>query len=405
MTPHKPIIWYDLDGVLKNFRKGVIDRFGVDVERDTYEHIWSEIMFDASFWSNLEDMEGAFDIWHQLEGYDRRILSGGCRPLEISAAGKTASVHETYGPDVPVIITDARLKQEFCRPGDILIDDKQQNVERWREAGGIGILHFDPEFTLHSIRQLGLFDGRVPDPGNFEANPSPPPRETAHLFVDSEHRAVLVEAFQPPLKPGANSRMRTVCGPVVFNPSPRNFVPESGFAEIEAVGEHVIGDAHVIAVAVDGSVLRPDGGICHFLYSGNSQTLTAADEALRRIVDEQGVDAVCNLPAERRVTVTGEWRFKNSLAHPPAPKRSVDYRERIDPWDFPSGITGSRKTVWRGDEETYLYRDDQGRNHNEDGKPAIVRRFIPTGKVVFTAHWEHGEFQFHSQPQSGLGPV
>jgi 5'(3')-deoxyribonucleotidase len=46
-------------------------------------------------------------------------------------------------------------KHVHCRPGDILIDDRDTNIHDWNTAGGIGILHHDTtvDNTLEILRR------------------------------------------------------------------------------------------------------------------------------------------------------------------------------------------------------------------------------------------------------------
>jgi hypothetical protein len=66
-------------------------------------------------------------------------------------------------PNVKVISDDADIidyinkKQEFASPNSILIDDREKNIEQWRNAGGIGVLHTDAASTIKQLKDLGLW--------------------------------------------------------------------------------------------------------------------------------------------------------------------------------------------------------------------------------------------------------
>lgn len=47
-------------------------------------------------------------------------------------------------------------KQKWCNPGDILIDDKDLNIEQWSNKGGIAI-HHEPGDFIRSIQRLRLW--------------------------------------------------------------------------------------------------------------------------------------------------------------------------------------------------------------------------------------------------------
>jgi 5'(3')-deoxyribonucleotidase len=62
---------------------------------------------------------------------------------------------ENY-PDVPVHFGPYSVdKQEHCLPGDILIDDRPDNCERWRKAGGEAIqVTKDYDLVLQETQRL-----------------------------------------------------------------------------------------------------------------------------------------------------------------------------------------------------------------------------------------------------------
>lgn len=43
-------------------------------------------------------------------------------------------------------------KQKHARPGDVLIDDRERNIEQWNAAGGTGILHISTPATLKQLK-------------------------------------------------------------------------------------------------------------------------------------------------------------------------------------------------------------------------------------------------------------
>ena len=47
-------------------------------------------------------------------------------------------------------------KQEFATPESILIDDREQNIQQWRQAGGIAIHHTSANDTIEQLKQLNL---------------------------------------------------------------------------------------------------------------------------------------------------------------------------------------------------------------------------------------------------------
>ena len=59
-------------------------------------------------------------------------------------------------PGTKLILRSAERKQEFATPQSILIDDRKDNIDRWKEAGGIGIYHTSAADTIQQLKKLGL---------------------------------------------------------------------------------------------------------------------------------------------------------------------------------------------------------------------------------------------------------
>ncbi|GMH83601.1 hypothetical protein TL16_g09651 [Triparma laevis f. inornata] len=49
-----------------------------------------------------------------------------------------------------LITCKSKLKQEFCRPGDVLIDDREDIGRRWEEAGGLFIHYKGGQYEARS---------------------------------------------------------------------------------------------------------------------------------------------------------------------------------------------------------------------------------------------------------------
>ena len=78
-----------------------------------------------------------------------------------SEDGKSQWVEKFLKPlPSEIIITPARDKKEYAvsdEAPNILIDDREKNINQWRELGGIGILHVtgDSKSTITSLKHIG----------------------------------------------------------------------------------------------------------------------------------------------------------------------------------------------------------------------------------------------------------
>ena len=59
-------------------------------------------------------------------------------------------------PGVPLLLRSAERKKDLAEPNAILIDDREDNINEWRAAKGIGILFKSAEQTINELKKLGL---------------------------------------------------------------------------------------------------------------------------------------------------------------------------------------------------------------------------------------------------------
>jgi len=150
-------IYCDMDGVLVNFIKGYFDLTGRDITGtyNTDREFWLPIdEAGLDFWVNLEWKPDGKKLWDYIKKYNPELLSSPSKQNE-SRVGKRQWVEREL-PGVHLILRSAHKKQEFANPDSILIDDRDTNVEEWRNAGGIGILHTSANDTIKQLQQLNL---------------------------------------------------------------------------------------------------------------------------------------------------------------------------------------------------------------------------------------------------------
>jgi hypothetical protein len=145
-----------MDGVLVDFDKGYKQLTGEDLsgEHRNDTNFWDPInKAGYDFWINLEWMGDGKRLWKYIEKYKPKLLSAPSRE-EVSRVAKHDWVNkELHG--VHLILRSAKHKKDFATPTSILIDDRLDNIQDWRDAGGIGIHHVN---TKHTIDQLKVLD-------------------------------------------------------------------------------------------------------------------------------------------------------------------------------------------------------------------------------------------------------
>jgi 5'(3')-deoxyribonucleotidase len=156
-----PIIYFDMDGVLADFDKAAEAVLGVSGHKFAFTHgdaeFWRRVDAVPDFFLGFDLMPGARALWNATKGRQRAILTALPKTgADNVARQKRGWVASYLGPEVTVITCLTKEKPNYCRPGDILIDDRNVNLAAWEAAGGIFIHHERVTDTLIRLGQLGL---------------------------------------------------------------------------------------------------------------------------------------------------------------------------------------------------------------------------------------------------------
>lgn len=146
-------VYVDMDGVLADFDAHHRTLFGRSRTRHTG---WSHIY--PGFFQTMPPMQDAPLLWNSIRHLGPMILTGCPRSVNAAANEKIewARAQEFIGPDVAVICTRAKKKAQFCRPGDILIDDSPEYQYLWEQAGGTWVTHVNAKQTLQKLEDIGI---------------------------------------------------------------------------------------------------------------------------------------------------------------------------------------------------------------------------------------------------------
>ena len=154
-------IYSDMDGVLTDFDKS-FEKYSKGIPPREYEKKFGKDGFwklidgegKVGFWVGMPWMEDAKQYWDYIKDYDVELLSSPSRS-ETSRLGKRLWVRNNM-PGIKLTLAQAYNKKNYAEPNHILIDDRESNIEQWREAGGIGILHTSAADTINQLKALGL---------------------------------------------------------------------------------------------------------------------------------------------------------------------------------------------------------------------------------------------------------
>ena len=149
-------IYCDMDGVLVDFDRGYKKLTGRDISGQFFSdtNFWDPINEAGyDFWINLDWMSDGKRLWKYIEKYNPELLSAPSRQNDSRVAKQDWVSKEL--PKTHLILRSAKHKKDFAGPNCILIDDRIDNIQGWRDAGGIGIHHVN---TKHTIDQLKVLD-------------------------------------------------------------------------------------------------------------------------------------------------------------------------------------------------------------------------------------------------------
>lgn len=148
-------IFVDLDSTLTDFDKQLAELLnkklvrGWDFGNDP--KIWKKIDDAGSeYWSSMSWMPDGKELWGYIKEFDPTVLTAPSRHSSCKV-GKRVWVKE-YLDNAPIIIDEKKYKH--AKKNYILIDDREKNIKKWEEAGGIGILHKDTKSTIKKLKKI-----------------------------------------------------------------------------------------------------------------------------------------------------------------------------------------------------------------------------------------------------------
>ena len=156
-------IYLDMDGVITDFDKRFTDLAGMG-PREYESSFGKEKFWDfidskekgggVGFWVGMPWMPGGPELYNRVAQHNHALLSSPSRS-ESSKLGKRLW-KKKYTPNTDLILSLAANKKNYANGDSILIDDRESNIQQWREAGGIGILYKSADQVNKELDKLGL---------------------------------------------------------------------------------------------------------------------------------------------------------------------------------------------------------------------------------------------------------
>lgn len=156
-------VYIDMDGVVADFDEYAARTLGLPPSAGIYPYDkWQKIAANPRLYRDLIKTEYADRLVEECQDL---ALTKEYEILFLTAVPKGNDVKwsfydkilwaQKYFPQIPVMFGPySKDKWRHCQPGDILIDDRQSNIDEWRAAGGIAIHHVDIDATLYELSKL-----------------------------------------------------------------------------------------------------------------------------------------------------------------------------------------------------------------------------------------------------------
>lgn len=160
-------IYLDIDGVLSDFEKRYVEKFGefpkdFEKRKTHFWDNWKKFVDDKDFETlpmhkDADKLLAAVKKFHDA-GVPVEILSssGGGYSHEIVAAQKRKWLDANGIHYKANIVPGGGHKAKYAAPWNILVDDTQHVIDRYREAGGTTIHYTDVDKAIKELSTLHL---------------------------------------------------------------------------------------------------------------------------------------------------------------------------------------------------------------------------------------------------------
>jgi len=158
------ILYVDYDGVLVDFRRGFRDVTGhyPDAPQWNGKNKYTAVHKAKAFWANLPPTRDFDLLWGFLKNFDPNILTAYADWDEKDSKHEKWQWNLKYTKVAPShfhCVARQNKKHYAIGPDgkpNVLIDDWKQNVDEWKNNGGLAILHTDAQTTIGWLKHMGF---------------------------------------------------------------------------------------------------------------------------------------------------------------------------------------------------------------------------------------------------------
>ncbi len=160
-------IYIDMDGVVADFDSYVSGLLGRKIGwgiSDLTSEEWDFVATHSDMYRKLNLIEESTRMVALCKSFSTRFNVAFLTALPREKTMPSAKQDKTdwlnhYFPGMPIYFGPfSRDKQNWCKPFDILIDDKPENVDQWAAKGGCGVYHTGTTFEDYDKTISNILD-------------------------------------------------------------------------------------------------------------------------------------------------------------------------------------------------------------------------------------------------------
>lgn len=156
-------LYVDMDGVVADFDEYAYRTIGVPSSGGIYpEEVWQKLAANHRIYRDLIKTPYADRLIEECKDF---AITKEFNLCFLTAVPKGNDVRwafydkvlwaQKHFPEIPVMFGPySKDKWSHCTHGDILIDDRQSNIDEWLASGGIAIHHKSIDSTLYKLSSL-----------------------------------------------------------------------------------------------------------------------------------------------------------------------------------------------------------------------------------------------------------
>ena len=149
-------LFLDADGVLADFDEGARRLLGMPPPAYEAKHgrgaFWKRLAQAKDFYGTLPKMPDADVLFDAVKHLKPTILTG--LPLGNWAAPQKVKWAAEHFPGVPIITCMARDKHKHMKPGDVLVDDRENHRTAYEEAAVVFVHHKSAQETIRRLAEI-----------------------------------------------------------------------------------------------------------------------------------------------------------------------------------------------------------------------------------------------------------